>query len=464
MRSRAGVARSGSRGRAGVIVGLVVLVLVAWVQLPGAAAADEPPTYSGAVPLTPPGLGTIFGGYVLGTFRDGRLATGQEDFEGLAADDPFYVEPSISQDVKPGTLLKAKRFDVLFAGVKPAHVAAYKIMYVTENVRGRKVISTGVVMIPEDGKPNGSRSVVAYQEANDSVGAKCHPSTQWSGGALGEASAWSALGPLALMFQRGLAVVISDIGNDADPSPHGVFAGKFAGHALLDGVRAAYRVGPAALNPRNPVGIFGVAGGGVGAGFAAENVARYAPEINLKATMLEGMAVDQKNFIRFADGRLGTGFVFATLLGLEAQYPEMALDKKLNPAGRALADAYRKSCQMAYFGMPPLVPLKTLFTSGQAPADIPEFAHVYRDNTLGRGDRPRGKVLVSACNADNSFMSLIPAADSKNLVTRYARQGADAQYYGMNCGMDVFVTNIYKWGTELFGMHTVDWLATEVNS
>lgn len=262
MRSRAGVARSGSRGRAGVIVGLVVLVLVAWVQLPGAAAADEPPTYSGAVPLTPPGLGTIFGGYVLGTFRDGRLATGQEDFEGLAADDPFYVEPSISQDVKPGTLLKAKRFDVLFAGVKPAHVAAYKIMYVTENVRGRKVISTGVVMIPEDGKPNGSRSVVAYQEANDSVGAKCHPSTQWSGGALGEASAWSALGPLALMFQRGLAVVISDIGNDADPSPHGVFAGKFAGHALLDGVRAAYRVGPAALNPRNPVGIFGVAGGG----------------------------------------------------------------------------------------------------------------------------------------------------------------------------------------------------------
>ncbi len=55
--------------------------------------------------------------------------------------------------------------------------------------------------------------------------------------------------------------------------------------------------------------------------------------------MLEGMAVEQKNFIRFADGRLGTGFVFATLLGLEAQYPEMALDAKLNPAGRALADA-----------------------------------------------------------------------------------------------------------------------------
>ncbi len=44
------------------------------------------------------------------------------------------------------------------------------------------------------------------------------------------------------------------------------------------------------------------------------------------------------------------------------------------------------------------------------------------------------------------------------------RGSADAQYYGMNCGMDVFVTNIYKWGTELFGMHTVDWLATEVNS
>ena len=184
MQSRAGVARSGSRGRAGVIVGLVVLVLVAWVQLPGAAAADEPPTYSGAVPLTPPGLGTIFGGYVLGTFRDGRLATGQEDFEGLAADDPFYVEPSISQDVKPGTLLKAKRFDVLFAGVKPAHVAAYKIMYVTENVRGRKVISTGVIAVglgaslyviaSAAAKPNPTHALIDLRNLHHNTGDGLH--------------------------------------------------------------------------------------------------------------------------------------------------------------------------------------------------------------------------------------------------------------------------------------------------
>lgn len=79
----------------------MVLVLVVWFQIPGVAAADEPPTYSGAVPLTPPGLGTIFGGYVLGTFRDGRLATGQEDFEGLAANDPFYVEPSTRRTSSP---------------------------------------------------------------------------------------------------------------------------------------------------------------------------------------------------------------------------------------------------------------------------------------------------------------------------------------------------------------------------
>src|SRR5690606_17887068 len=123
----------------------------------------------------------------------------------------------------------------------------WKIMYVTENLDGSRDISTGVLMIPEDGRDNATRPVVAYQEANDSVGPRCHPSSQWSGGALGDASAWSALGPLALTWGEGMATVISDVGNDADPAPHGVFAGKYAGKALLNGVRAALDVDEAGL-------------------------------------------------------------------------------------------------------------------------------------------------------------------------------------------------------------------------
>ncbi|MEP9391752.1 lipase family protein [Gordonia sp. VNK1] len=466
------VSDSGTRG-IGKITARVVRLLVSGVlviaamalTVPTTAWADPaPPTYDGSVPLDVPKASEVFSGFTLGTIRDGRAATTEENFVGLLADDPFYAEPPIPAGAAPGTLLKAKRFDVLFTGYRPGNIAAWKIMYVTEDVRGRKVISTGVVMIPEDGRPNSTRSVVAYQEANDSVGPKCHPSTQWSGGAYGDASAWSALGPLALMWNRGLAVVISDIGNDADPKPHGVFAGRYAGMALLNGLRAAYHVGAAGLNPAKPVGIFGVAGGGVGGAFAAEYANHYAPEINLKATMVEALAADQKNFITFADGALGSGFVMATLLGLEAQYPEMRMNSHLNPAGRALADYYRASCQTYAYFMAPFLPMRLLFNGNRSPADIPAFQRVYAQNNLGYGDAPRGKMLVTSCASDDSFMVVTPASDSKKLVSRYAAQGADAQYYGLQCGIDTFITDMYKWGTELFGMHTVDWLATELNS
>jgi len=80
------------------------------------------------------------------------------------------------------------------------------------------------------------------------------------------------------------------------------------------------------LDPQAPVGIFGIAGGGVGAGFAAERAASYAPGLNIRGSALEGMVVDQRNFFRGSDGSLGSGFVFATLLGLEPKYPETDLN------------------------------------------------------------------------------------------------------------------------------------------
>ncbi|MEE2033393.1 lipase family protein [Rhodococcus sp. CC-R104] len=437
---------------------LAVVATVAVLGWTAPASAQPGPD----VPIDTPMPDEVFNGYVLGTFRDGAIASPQEIVDGVFAYDTFYDEPPLRGDEAPGTLLKAKPFDVLFTGVKPGNVSAWKVMYVTENLDGTRDISTGVVMIPEDGRDNATRSVVAYQEANDSVGPRCHPSTQWSGGALGEASAWSALGPLALMFGEGLAVVISDVGNDADPAPHGVFAGKYAAKALLNGVRAAFALEDAGLNPDAPLGIFGIAGGGVGGAFAAELQPEYAPELNLKATVLEGMVVDQRNFIRFAGGSLASGFVFATLLGLEPQYPEMRIDEKLNPAGKAMADLWRTQCQVTYF-LTPFLPINALFTSGENPADIAEFQHVYEDNKLGVGGAPDSKVLITSCAADDSFMSVVPAQDSRDLADRYRAKGTEVVYHPTDCNMGLFFTNLYRWGTDLFGMQTVDWLANELS-
>lgn len=425
----------------------------------GAPAAAQPVD---EVPIDTPMPDEIFNGYVLGALGTATLASPEEFMEGAFGHDPFYDEPPLRGDEAPGTLLKAKKFDVMFTGVKPGDVSAWKIMYVTENLDGSRDISTGVLMIPEDGRDNATRPVVAYQEANDSVGPRCHPSSQWSGGALGDASAWSALGPLALMWGEGMATVISDVGNDADPAPHGVFAGKYAGKALLNGVRAALDVDEAGLGEAPPIGIFGIAGGGVGGAFAAELAPTYAPELDIRATVLEGMVVDQRNFMRTAAGSIGSGFAFATLLGLEPQYPEMRIDEKLNPAGKALADAWRGTCQNNYF-LTPFLPLETLFTSVENPADIADFQHVYDDNRLGVTGTPDSKVLITSCGADDSFMSLVPAQDSRDLAETYRSRGTEVLYRPTDCNMLLMVTNLYRWGTDLFGMQTIDWLSNELS-
>ncbi|WP_107653276.1 lipase family protein [Nocardia suismassiliense] len=415
-----------------------------------AAAQTEMPT---------PGLDRVFNGFVVGQIQGAQPVPPDQAFQALLANDPFYEEPPLTGTEQPGTLLKAKKVDVMFLGITPPDVEAYKLMYVTTGIDGvTPMISTGILMIPNHGVPVGEKKVISYQEANDSVGWSCHPSTQWTGGDPLDGSSWSALGPLALMFDKGYAVMISDVGNDGDRKPHGVFAGKFAAHAQLDGVRAALAHREAGLDPQAQIALFGIAGGGVGAGFSAELQPTYAPELDVKSAVLEGMVVNPRNFMRVADGSVGSGFALATLLGLEPAYPEMEVNAKLNPAGVGLANAFRTQCQTpAYFGLP-FLPLNTLFNSGLSPADQPAFQRAFEDNILGRSGTPKAKVAITSCAADDSLMSLVPAKDSRELADIYRAGGTEVTYQPTDCSMVRMLTDLYGWGTDLFGMQTIDWI------
>ncbi|MFT3716766.1 MAG: lipase family protein [Gordonia sp. (in: high G+C Gram-positive bacteria)] len=428
-------------------------VTVAGVSVVDAAAGASP------APNRTPGLNEIFNGYVISTLRDGRVGSPEEILKPMLPGDPFYREPRLKPSDKPGTLLKAQKVAVQFMGVQPAHLDAWKTMFVTTDLKGNRDISTGIIMIPRDGEKNSERKVLGYQMANDSVGAYCHPSSMWPGGDQIDGALWSALGPLALLFERGYAIVMSDVGNSGDPKPHGVFAGKYNGMTTLDGLRAAMSFDKAGLSRDASVGLFGIAGGGVGTGFASQLAADYAPELKIKASVLEGMVPNYKNFIRTTDGSVGSAFALATILGLEPHYPEMQVDKHLNPAGKAIADVYRTQCQSpAYFTLP-FVPMRTLF-NGQNPADIPAFQRAYRENILGRdGFPPAGsRTLVASCAADDSPMSLVPAADSRKLVRDWRSKGATVDYQPTDCSMVHMLTDLYGWGTDLFGMETIDWL------
>lgn len=456
----------------------LALLSAAGIAVAGATVTATSPALAAPAtadaPTRTPGLSEVFNGYVISTFTEGRPATSGEIIDPLLpVSDPFYDEPVLRGDEPVGTLLRSEPVQVQFTGFRPGNLKAWRTMFVTAETDGSRSVSTGILMVPDDGRDDATRPVIGYQEANDSVGPRCHPSTQWTGGDPLDGSSWSALGPLALMFERGWAVMISDVGNDAQESPHGVFAGKYASNTMLDGVRSAMALEDAGLGPDAPVGLFGIAGGGVGAGFAAERAADYAPELDIRGTVLEGMVVDQRNFFRGSDGSLGSGFVFATLLGLEPKYPEMDLNSHLTPLGRQIADFYRSQCQTpAYFTLP-FVPLSALFTDGIPPADIPEFQHVYDDNLLGADAQggsagpaahaPENPVLIASCVADDSPMSLVPAADARGLADRYRAGGTPVSYQPTDCSMTRLVTDLYGWGTDLFGMQTVSWLEAQLD-
>ena len=429
----------------------VTLAPVVGVTLTPVAAA-EPPNRT-------PDPAEVLNSFVEGALAAGRPANPAEAITPLVTIAPFYAEPALTGEETPGTLLKAEKIDVQFAGFRPGNLDAYRLMYVTTTIDGELDISTGITLIPVDGRPDAERRVVSYQMANDGVGPNCHPSAMWTGSDPVDTASWSAVGPLAQMLGQGYAVVMSDVGNNGDLSPRGVFAGKYNARTNLDALRAALDPELTGLSRDAPIGMFGIAGGGVGTGHAVEIMDWYAPELTITAAVMEGMVPDYRSFMELADGTMGSGFAFATLLGLEPHYPEMRVDEHLNPAGRAIADDYRTQCQFpAYYAMP-FVPLSTLFLDGRVPAEIEAFQRAFEDNLMGYAAPSRDvRVLVASCAADDSFMSIVPAEDSRTLVRQWREQGGTVDYQPTDCSMERLVTDPWGWTTDLYGMQTMDWL------
>ncbi|MGF7119905.1 lipase family protein [Rhodococcus sp. AG1013] len=420
---------------------LLATAVAAAALLAGAPAVAAAPN--------PVGLDEVFSPFVVSTFTDGRIAPFEKWQARHPVSDPWYQAPPVG-DAPAGTLLKARPATVQVYGVQPGHVRGYQLMYVTTDFDGSAAVSTGMLMIPEDGTAPQDRKLIGYSEANDSLGPGCMPSTQWTGGDQDDPSLFSALGPVAQMFGNGWAVMMSDTANDGDPTPNGFSIGQFSGAATLDGLRAALALPAAGFSPDTPVGIYGIAGGGVAAGFAAEKQATYAPELNVVGTVLQAMVVDSATFERKADGGIGAGFVFANSLGYAARYPEIDLDQELTPLGRQIADVFNRTCQQTYLLMP-FVPLSALYTHGR-PADNPVFARAYAENRLGL-QAPKAPVLMTSCRDD----FLVPYSDVEQLVAAYRAGGTEVTVDPSVCGMSDVLTDPWRVGTELLGMQNVDW-------
>src|SRR5688500_2567537 len=188
-------------------------------------------------------------------------------------EDPFYRPPAGFEASPPGTLLGTRSVTVTGLGL-PVPVDSQQFLVRSTDAKGAPTAVVGTVMVPRSPYPAGPRPLVSYQPATDSLGDQCNPSYKLRAGTEGE---------LPLMWQalpQGWAVVVTDY-----QGPKNAFtAGRMAGHAVLDGIRAALALpGTGLAGATTPVGMWGYSGGGLATSWAAELQGGYAPELNMAA-------------------------------------------------------------------------------------------------------------------------------------------------------------------------------------
>jgi hypothetical protein len=320
--------------------------------------------------------------------------------------DPFYQAPAGLASQAPGTVLRWRSVTVTGMGMR-LPVDARQVLTRSTDARGRPVAVVATLMVPR--KPwSGNRPLVSYQPATDSLGDQCNPSYTL------RTSREKELGLMYMALEQGWAVVVTDY-----EGPHNAFAaGPMAGHAVLDGIRAAQR---SLAGAATPVGLWGYSGGALATSWAAELQPRYAPEIDVVGVAAGGTPGDLEAAARHIDGTAAAGLVLLASVGIGRQYPE--LNTLLNQAGREMVERIGDMCLgdavMAF-------PFRRLneFTHSADPLSEPVSKWVVAENDLGE-PAPTAPVFLYHSVMDE----LIPFATAVELRHQYCRQGTRVLFH-----------------------------------
>ena len=195
-----------------------------------------------------------------------------------------------------------------------------------------------------------------------------------------------------------------------------------AGHATLDGIRAAERFKPGGLSRRTPVGMWGYSGGGQATAWAAELQPKYAPELNVAGIAEGGVPPNLREVADQIDGGPFAGVYFAVAVGLSREYPEIRLQRLLNEDGRRMVSRIGDQCAD---GLITGYPLQTIrqYTTVPDVLDLPRIKKVIAANGLGRRT-PTAPLYVYHSAIDE----LIPVSGPDVMVARYCQKGAAVQY------------------------------------
>jgi hypothetical protein len=320
------------------------------------------------------------------------------------AGDAFYVPPDPLPPGQPGDVIRMRTQST------SATSTTYLVLYRSTTARGAPTAVSGTVVVPKSGNL-ATAPIVGVAPPTTGLGDQCAASKE---------NLVSGVTTPGAFSQSGYVVATTDYEGLGTPGTHTYVVGLSEGHAVLDVVRAAQRlgVGPTAASP---VGFYGYSQGGGGAAWAGQLAASYAPELQVKGTAAGGNPADMIAVGKALDGGLGFGFLAAAAAGFDAAYPELKLDAYLNANGRQMFAANVDKCVVDIIGSLAFHKIAEYTTSN--PMDRPDWQARLRENSLGAA-APRAPVFMW----HGMFDEILPYAQDAALWKTWCQKGAKVTF------------------------------------
>lgn len=254
--------------------------------------------------------------------------------EGAPVVDAFYNPPATVPSGH-GRLIRTGDY----FGREPARGSVSRILYTTEDARGRPAVGSGMVIVPADAPP-GPRPVLIWNHGTTGVARGCAPSL-----ADGTATKW-AIPDLERMLARGWVVVAPDYSGQGAPGDFPYLIGTGEARSALDAVLAAGEIEDLVLSPQTVV--WGHSQGGHAALWTTQIAPEYTPGIDILGTAALAPAADPAALAQeLTSGDAGamlTVLVSWVLVPYADTYPDVDLNDYVATGARSIVREMTQRC------------------------------------------------------------------------------------------------------------------------
>lgn len=198
-----------------------------------------------------------------------------ERFGPVSLDDFYLTLPEPDQNAAPGTLIKSQAITSSVPGVK-----AWKIAYITTDVRERRFVATGVAVVPNTPPPAQGRPMISWAHGTTGTAQSCGPSQVLDPAQplnqyfLPSGNSWTDLGFPAMkpLLDQGYALVAPDYQGLGGGGRHQYTVSATQGRDTINSLRALYQLKEAHANHR--AAVYGWSQGG-GSAIGAASIPDY---------------------------------------------------------------------------------------------------------------------------------------------------------------------------------------------